>query len=70
MIISLITLLIYILVIGIVLWLALYVIQQIPLPPPFAQVARVIIIVVGCLILILLLLNFIGVFPAERPLLR
>lgn len=70
MIISLITLLIYILVIGIVLWLALYVIQQIPLPPPFAQVARVVIIVIGCLILILLLLNFIGIIPAERPLLR
>jgi hypothetical protein len=60
MISSLISLLIYLLVVGIILWLALYVISVIPLPPPFAQVARVIIIVIGCLIVILLLLQLVG----------
>ena len=69
MITGLVYLLIYILIIGIVLWLALYVITQIPLPPPFANIARVIIVVIGCLILILLLLNFVGLEPG-RPLLR
>jgi hypothetical protein len=57
---ELISLLIYLLIVGIILWLALYVIQTIPLPPPFAQVARVIIIVIGCLVVILLLLQLLG----------
>ena len=70
MITTLVYLLIYLLIIGIVVWLALYVISAIPLPPPFGQVARVIVVAIGCLILILLLLNFVGMFPAERALLR
>jgi hypothetical protein len=60
MISSLISLLIYLLVVGIILWLALYVISVIPLPAPFAQVARVIVIVIGCLIVILLLLQLVS----------
>ena len=70
MIVSLIYLLIYILIVGIVVWLALYVVQQIPLPPPFGQVARVVIMVIGCLVLILLLLNALGMVDGGRPLLR
>ena len=69
MITSLIYLLIYLLVIGIVIWLALFIVQQLPLASPFGQVARTIIVVVGCLILILLLLNFVGV-ETGRPLFR
>ena len=70
MITSLVFLLIYLLIIGVVIWLALYIISQLPMPAPFGQVARVIVVVIGCLILILLLLNFIGLMPGERPLLR
>lgn len=69
MITSLVYLLIYVLIIGVVLWLALYVVQQLPMPAPFAQVARVVIVVIGCLVLILLLLNFVGL-DGGRPLLR
>lgn len=65
---SLISLLVYILVLGIVLWLALYIIGVIPLPEPFGQVARVVIIVIGCLILILLLLGLVDGLPKWRPL--
>jgi hypothetical protein len=70
MITSLIYLLIYLLIIGLVVWLALYVINAVPLPEPFHTVARVVIVVIGCLALILVLLNFIGVYPEGRPLLR
>lgn len=69
MIASLITLLIYLLIVGIILWLALYIISVLPLPAPFNQVARVIIMVIGCLILILMLLNFVGL-DGMRPMLR
>lgn len=57
---SLIYLVIYIVVLGLVCWLLLYIVEQLPLPAPFGQVARVVIIVVACLILILLLLQLVG----------
>ena len=58
---DLIALLITILVIGLVCWLILYVIDQLPLPPPFHQVARIIVIVVAVLLLIRVLLSVSGV---------
>lgn len=69
MISSLVYLLIYLLILGVVLWLALYIVDQLPLPEPFHRVARIVIIVIGCLILILLLLNFAGI-GLDRPMLR
>ena len=69
MIIALITLLIYLLIVGIIIWLALYIISVLPLPGPFNQIARAIIVVIGCLILILLLMNFVGL-DGMRPLIR
>ena len=48
----------------------LYVLSVIPLPPPFQQVARVIVTVIACLVLILLLLDFAGIGLGGRPLLR
>lgn len=59
MVTSLVALLIYLLVIGVVIWLALYIISVIPLPEPFGRVARVVIVVIGCLILIMLLLGMV-----------
>jgi hypothetical protein len=47
-------------IIGVIVWLLLYLIDVVPLPEPFNRVARVAIIVVGVLIIILLLLQFIG----------
>ena len=57
---ALIHLVIYLIVIGIIVWLLLYLIDAIPLPEPFNRVARVCIIVLGVLIVILLLLQLVG----------
>ena len=59
MIAALIHLVIYVVIIGVIIWLLLFLIDNVPLPEPFNRVARVVIIVVGVLILILALLNFI-----------
>ena len=60
MIAALIHLVIYLIVIGVIIWLLLYLIDAIPLPQPFHRVARTLIIAVGVLIVILLLLQFVG----------
>jgi hypothetical protein len=67
MITSLIMLVVYLIVIGLIIWVLLYAIQQIPMSPPIANVARVVIVVVGALIVVLLLLQFLGmVGPMPR----
>jgi hypothetical protein len=63
---ALVHLLIYLLVIGIVVWLVLYILSIIPLPEPFGRVARIIVMVVACLIVIMLLLGLIDGGPSLR----
>ena len=58
---SLIYLVIYIIVVGLVLWLLSYLIDAVPLQEPFRRVARIALLVIGVLIIIMLLLNFLGV---------
>jgi len=60
MITSLIHLVIMIVVLGLVMWLLLYIIDMVPLAEPFNRVAKVAITVIGVLILILILLDFAG----------
>lgn len=55
-----ITLIIYVIILGLLVWLALYVIDAIPLPEPFNRLARILIIVVAVVIVILLLLQLVG----------
>jgi len=57
---SLVYLVIYIVVLGIIMWLLRYLVDAIPMDEPFRRVANIAIVVVGILILILLLLNFTG----------
>jgi hypothetical protein len=57
---GLLSLVIYIVVLGIVVWLCLWILDMIPLPPPFGQVAKVIVMVVAVLILCELLLSLVG----------
>jgi len=57
---GLIHLVIYLIVIGVIIWLLTYLVDAVPLPEPFARVAKVVILVVGILIVILLLLQFAG----------
>jgi hypothetical protein len=67
MITSLIYLVVYIIVVGLVLWLLNYLIDAVPLQEPFHRVAKIAILVIGVLIIILLLLNFLGVLDAGPP---
>jgi cytochrome c biogenesis protein CcdA len=59
MIAGLIHLVIYLIILGVIIWLLLWLIDNVPLPEPFNRVARVVVIVIGVLVLILALLNFI-----------
>jgi hypothetical protein len=70
MISGLIVLVIYIIVVALVLWLLNYLVDAIPIQEPFRRVAKIAILVVGVLIVILLLLNFIGAIDAGMPRLR
>jgi hypothetical protein len=57
---SLVELVIYLLVVGGVLWLLLWLVAYIGVPEPFSKVAKIIIMIVGVLILINVLLGFAG----------
>ncbi len=59
-------LLINILVLCLVISLVLWILTQIPLAEPFGRIARVIIIVVGCLMLLTLLLDIGGMGGSFR----
>ena len=58
---EIINLFIWIVVLGVVFWLLLYMINTLPGFAPYNQVARVILTVLACLILIVLLLRFAGI---------
>ena len=66
MISSLLSLLITLLVVGLIGWLVMFVVQQLPLGEPFAHVARVLVIVIFALIAIVLLLQFLGLVTPLR----
>lgn len=64
---DLIGLLIVVLVLGVVCWLIIYIIDMLPLPPPFRLIAKVIL----ALIVILVLLSQVGLLDGglwHRPL--
>ena len=60
MVASLVTLVVYILVIGLVFWLLNYLIDNVPIPDPFGRIAKVVLLVIAVLIVIVLLLQFAG----------
>lgn len=70
MIASLIYLVIYLIVVGVIIWLLRYLIDAIPMDEPFRRVASIAILVVGVLIVILLLLDFVGVIDGRMPRLK
>lgn len=53
-------LVIYILAIGLIAWLAIWILQQLGAPPEIQKVGRVVIVVIAVILIILLLLNFVG----------
>jgi hypothetical protein len=56
-----ISLLIYLLIVGIVIGLVFYVVDAIPVPAPLGKMIKIVAIVLGCLVLIFLLLQLAGV---------
>ena len=67
MISTLITIIIYCVVLGLIVWLLNYLIDVIPLAEPFARIARIVVIVLAVLIVILLLLSLVETGPVRLP---
>ena len=68
MITSLVMLILWIVIIGIIIGLLVYLVDRVTfVDPAFRQVARTLILVVGVIILILVLLNFMGVLDGGGP---
>ena len=57
---TLVTLVIYVLILGLIFWLLDYLIQTVPLFEPFRQIARTVLMVVAVIVLILFLLSLVG----------
>jgi hypothetical protein len=55
-----ITLIIYLLVLGLLYWLVIYVLDTIPIPDPPNRIIKIALMVLMVLIIIVLLLNLIG----------
>lgn len=71
MISGLIGLIVWIVVVGLILFLLNYLVDAVPMDPNFKRVAKIAIMVIGILILILLLLNFAGLIDGvSTPRLR
>ena len=58
---ALVNLIVYLLIVGILIWLVIYVVDAIPIPQPLNRIIRVAVVVVAALIVILLLLDLLGV---------
>lgn len=70
MISALITLLVYLLILGILWYVIDFVIRTLPVPDPFARIIKIVVVVIFCLIMISLLLSLIGVGGIDLPRLR
>lgn len=57
---SLIVLVVYILILGLILWLLHYIVNAMPMFEPFRQIANIIITVIGVIALIFILLSIVG----------
>jgi len=57
----LVSLIIYLLVVGILMWLVYFVIDAIPIPDPPARFIKIAIVVLAVLVVVLMLLNFTGI---------
>jgi hypothetical protein len=61
MISALVTLIIYLLVLGLLYWLVIYVVDAVPIPDPPNRIIKIALMVIMVLIVVVLLLNLIGV---------
>lgn len=58
---GLVTLIIYLVIVGLLIALVWYVLDAIPIPEPLNRFIKIAVVVVACLVVILLLLNLAGV---------
>jgi hypothetical protein len=58
---ALLQLIIYLLVLGILYWLVVYVIDAIPIPDPPNRIIKLVLAVVLAIVIILMLLNLLGI---------
>ena len=61
MISALVTLIIYLLVLGLLYWLVIYIIDTVPIPDPPARIIKIALMVIKILIIIVMLLNLLGI---------
>ena len=61
MIVALINLIIWLLVLGILYWLVIWIIQAIPIPDPPARMIRIVVTVLIVIVAVLLILRLVGV---------
>jgi hypothetical protein len=60
MISALVTLIIYLLVLGLLYWLVIYIIDTVPIPDPPARIIKIALMVIMVLVVVVLLLNLLG----------
>jgi len=58
---ALINLIVWLLVVGILYWLVIYIIDTVPIPDPPARIIKLVLLVVLAIVVILMLLDLIGV---------
>jgi hypothetical protein len=58
--------LIYLVVVVVLVSLAYWILQQLPLPEPIGRIANIVLVVVAVLIIVFLLLSLVGVGPQLR----
>lgn len=64
---GLISVVIYVVVLGLIFWLLDYLIRIIPLQEPFARIARIVLAVLSVIIIIFLLLSLVDSGPVRLP---
>lgn len=64
---GLLTIVIYCIALGLIVWLVHYLIDVTPVAEPFARVAKIIVIVLAVLIVIMLLLSLVDSGPLRFP---
>jgi hypothetical protein len=57
---TLIVLVVYVVILGLVLWLLHYLVNSLPMFEPFRQIANIIITVIGVIALIFILMSIVG----------
>lgn len=61
MVAALINLIVYLLVLGLLYWLVIYIVDTVPIPDPPARIIKIALMVLMVLVVILLLLDLVGV---------